>query len=101
MNECNKYENVIIDDARLKNEFDHLSKNGFIIIKLVISKQLQYKRLLETYPNDYLNHVMNTNNVTEKMIGAKPCITINVDNEEHAIHQIEEFVSSRLLEQSR
>ena len=59
------YNYIVIDDLRYKNEYDLLKKNGFIIIKLVISKELQLKRLKNTYKSNYENHLKNLNHESE------------------------------------
>ena len=53
---CNLHENVIIDDARFTNEIQKLKHYDFILIKLDISKELQLKRLKDTYKDTWNNH---------------------------------------------
>lgn len=54
---ANSIDNVIIDDARYKNEILELKKNNFTLIKLNISEAKQKQRLIETYPNTYPEHL--------------------------------------------
>ena len=48
---------AIIDDLRFPNEFDRLRKEGFILIRLTISKETQIARLREVYPDTYISHI--------------------------------------------
>ena len=52
-----KYDYVCVDDARYTNEIKKLKENGFILIKLQISKELQTKRIIHTYPETYKKHI--------------------------------------------
>jgi len=56
---------VIIDDLRFPNELHYLKLNNFIIIRLNISKEEQIKRLKETYPDTYHQHIKNLNHQSE------------------------------------
>ena len=48
---------VIIDDLRFPNEFDRLRKEGFILIRLNISKETQLSRLHDVYYGGYEAHI--------------------------------------------
>jgi len=56
----------IVDDLRYQNEYETLSKNGFKIIQLVIDPKIQEKRIKEVYPNNFQDHLMNRNHLSEK-----------------------------------
>lgn len=60
------HEFCLIDDLRYQNEYDALVKNGFKIIQLNISPLLQEKRIREVYPNNYKDHLINRNHLSEK-----------------------------------
>jgi len=81
-----QYEFVCIDDGRFLNEIKTLKKNGFYIIKLNISKNLQLKRLKYTYPNTYKTHLTRLNHHSElEMDSIKVSIfnsVIDVDKED-------------------
>ena len=62
---ANISEFVVIDDLRYKNEFDIVKKNGFKIIKLKISNELQLSRLKKEYPDTWQNHISNCNHQSE------------------------------------
>ena len=47
---------AVIDDVRYENEVVNLKNDGWIIIKLDISDNLQLDRLKRTYPNDWETH---------------------------------------------
>ena len=63
--ECNKHNFAIIDDVRHFNEYQALKVDGWKIIKLKISDELQEQRLKKNYPNDYETHMKHLNNITE------------------------------------
>lgn len=77
-------ENYIIDDVRYQNELDHLMKNNWIIIKLNISEKLQKERIIQTYPENYKDHLKNRDHISEKsefiFASGYPHLTINVDD---------------------
>lgn len=65
----NKYDNnVIIDDGRYPNEIERLSKEGFIIIKINISKELQKDRIKKLYVNTWEQHIKNMSHSSETSI---------------------------------
>ena len=84
-NKYNSNSNVIIDDLRYENEATMLKKNGFFIIKLEISHELQHKRIKDLYKSDYNNHIKNINHQSENSIdNLDDCIfdlIINVDKD--------------------
>lgn len=53
----NNHINIIIDDLRFPEEYEYLKSNNFLILKLDIHKDLQIKRLKDTYPNDFHSHI--------------------------------------------
>ena len=57
---------AVIDDVRYQNEFDILKKNGWIIIKIDISPELQIQRIKDTYPDTYQQHLNNLEHISEK-----------------------------------
>lgn len=65
--DAKKYDNVIIDDARFENEVLTLKNNDYFLIKLNISKDLQYKRLNKTYINAN-SHINNSSDISETSI---------------------------------
>ena len=83
----NKHTNdVIIDDARYKNELEALKQNEYILIKLNISKELQLKRLKDLYKDNFELHYKNLNHISELFIDVVPDdifdFIVNVDTEE-------------------
>ena len=58
--------NVIVDDLRLKNEYDKLRKNGWYIIKLDIDEEKRKLQLKDKYGVDEAyQHIAYSNSVTE------------------------------------
>ena len=86
------YKNVIIDDVRYKNELETLKKNGYLLIKLNISKDYQINRLKSLYKDKFDEHYRNMNHVSEMFIDVAPDdifdIIINVDTEKINILEI-------------
>ena len=56
----------IVDDLRYQNEYEALTKNGYKIIQLVIDPKIQEKRIKQVYPNNFQDHLMNRNHLSEK-----------------------------------
>lgn len=63
------FEYCIIDDLRFQNELDGLinDDSDWIFIKLIISKELQTKRIKLLYPDNYKDHIDNDNHQSEKL----------------------------------
>ena len=59
---------VIIDDVRYPNELQALRERGFTIIKLTVDKETQINRLMETYPNTYVQHIDRLNHESESYV---------------------------------
>ncbi len=55
----------LLDDARYHNEIINLKKNGWILVKLSISPELQLKRLKDVYPDTWETHLERTNHESE------------------------------------
>jgi broad-specificity NMP kinase len=66
INQCKDVEYCLVDDLRYQNEYEALVKNGFKIIQLNISDELQEYRILNIYPNNYEDHLQNRNHPSEK-----------------------------------
>jgi len=74
-------ENCVIDDLRYQNELDNCLQNGFKIIKLIISKEEQIKRIKKLYPKNFNDHIKNLNHISEEQIfdfkGQKPDLILD------------------------
>lgn len=57
--------NIVIDDLRFPNELEKLKSEGFYIIRLNISPQIQLERLKNKYPDNYQNHLKGLNHNSE------------------------------------
>lgn len=64
--QCNDVEYCLVDDLRYQNEYEALVKNGFKIIQLNISDELQEYRIRNIYPNNYEDHLKNRDHASEK-----------------------------------
>jgi len=74
--ESNKQElygySVVCDDVRFINEANTLKADGWILIKLVITDDLQKQRLQNTYPDDWEVHWNNRTDASESEVDAIP-----------------------------
>jgi len=80
--QCKNKEFCLIDDLRYQNEYEALITNGFKIIQMTISDDLQEKRIKKVYPDNYKDHLMNRNHASELNIfgwldGVGPHLTID------------------------
>ena len=66
ISECKDTEYCLVDDLRYQNEYETLVKNGFKIIQLNISDELQEERIKIVYPDNYEDHLKNRNHSSEK-----------------------------------
>ena len=63
---------VVCDDVRFINEANTLKADGWILIKLVITDDLQKQRLQNTYPDDWEVHWNNRTDASESEVDAIP-----------------------------
>mgnify|MGYP002701156933 CR=1 FL=1 len=56
----------IIDDVRYQNEVDALIQDGWSFIQLTVSNELQKKRIMELYPDNYQDHFNSMDHISEK-----------------------------------
>ena len=66
ISEVGEWDFCLVDDLRYPNEAEYLKKNGFTLVKLRISPELQEKRLRETYPDTWKKHLEFQNHFTEQ-----------------------------------
>ena len=59
-------EKCIIDDVRYQNEVDALIEDGWSFIQLNVPNELQKKRIMELYPDNYQEHIQSMNHISEK-----------------------------------
>ena len=63
--QCKDVEYCLVDDLRYQNEYEALVKNGFKIIQLNISDELQEERIKMVYPDNYEDHLLARNHLSE------------------------------------
>lgn len=101
INESKNYEYIVIDDLRYKNEYDILKKNGFKIIKLIISNKLQRIRIENTYKINYKNHLENLNHeselFSETINNSDVDLIIDMDKEQNINQIIKNYYLSLLV----
>ena len=91
MKKIKNEEHVIIDDLRYVNEYNALKKDGFIIIKLEITKEEQIKRIKKTYPNTYQEHISRLNHISETNSDSL-LADLTVKSDEHALQKIRSYL---------
>ena len=65
INKVPNFSSIVIDDLRFPNEWKALKENGFVIVKLWIDRDTQIKRIKETYPDTWTEHVDRLENISE------------------------------------
>ena len=97
----NKYnDNVIIDDCRYLNEIKRLHDEGFVIIKINITKELQLTRLKNLYTNTWEKHFANMTHSSEISISKidKKYYHIEVTaGDTNMLETITMFLESRII----
>ena len=84
----------IIDDLRYQNEYEALIKNGFTIIQMNVSPELQKQRIINLYPNNYEDHFKNMNLVNRHKLIYKS-LNQYITKEIHAL-QIKAYTEEEL-----
>ena len=56
---------IVIDDLRFENEYKYLKKNNYYIIKLVIDKNQQIKRIGDLYKDKAHEHLKRLEHISE------------------------------------
>lgn len=56
---------IVIDDLRFENEYTYLKKNNYYIIKLVIDKNQQIKRIGDLYKDKAHEHLKRLEHISE------------------------------------
>ena len=88
-------DNIIIDDLRYKNELKVIQKlpKPWFIIKIIISPDLQLKRLKKTYPKTWKTHLGNIKHHSEieEFNDLKGDLIINMDLYDTTFPNIKKF----------
>ena len=66
LKETKDKENCIIDDVRYQNEVNALIHDGWKIIQLEVSPDIQKRRIMKTYPDNYQEHLNKVNHLSEQ-----------------------------------
>ena len=87
INQCKDVEYCLVDDLRYQNEYEALVKNGFKIIQLNISDELQEYRIRNIYPNNYLDHLLARTHLSElntfQWLNVRDGVSISNKEEKH------------------
>ena len=85
--------NIVIDDLRFPNESVMLRKHGFKIIKLELDEEMQTKRIKETYPDTYKEHLQRITHISESMYDHLPHdYKLDINNDNSILNKIEEII---------
>ena len=72
---------IVIDDLRFENEYNYLKKNNYYIIKLVIDKNQQIKRIEDLYKDKAHEHLKRLEHISECNIDKLNAdLTINTED---------------------
>lgn len=72
---------IVIDDLRFENEYKYLKKNKYYIIKLVIDKNQQIKRIEDLYKDKAYEHLERLEHISECNIDKLNAdLTINTED---------------------
>ena len=97
--QCKDVEYCLVDDLRYQNEYEALVKNGFKIIQLNISDELQESRIKMVYPDNYEDHLKNRGHASEKntfqwLNNDHPHLSIDSSMDKEDINDVvKEFIS--------
>jgi len=72
LRQCGEDEYLIVDDVRYYNEVIKLKEQGWNLIKINISNELQEQRIKKTYPNDWLTHLSSRKHNSETEMDTIP-----------------------------
>ena len=90
--QCKDVDYCLVDDLRYQNEYEALIKNGFQIIQLQVSDELQEQRIRDIYPDNYEDHLKNRNHLSERnefqWITNGPDLVIDSSQDRETIKQI-------------
>ena len=90
--QCKDVDYCLVDDLRYQNEYEALIKNGFQIIQLQVSDELQEQRIRDIYPDNYEDHLKNRNHLSERnefqWITNGPDLVIDSSQDRDKIKQI-------------
>ena len=84
----------IIDDVRYQNEVDALIKDGWSFIQLHIPYDIQKKRIMRIYPDNYQDHLHVSNHISESNSFTFPegypqlSLMVEEDNEHQILHDV-------------
>ena len=97
--QCSDKEFCLVDDLRYQNEYESLIKNGFKIIQLNISDDLQEKRIREIYPDNCEDHLSSRTHLSEKnnfeWLSDHPHLSIDSSEDVNEIQNtIKKFISA-------
>ena len=97
--QCKDVEFCLVDDLRYQNEYEALVKNGFKIIQLNISDELQEERIKMVYPDNYEDHLSARNHLSELnkfdwILNEHPHLSIDSSEDREVIKNlVKEFIS--------
>lgn len=87
----------VVDDVRYLNEVIKMKADGWLLVKLDISDDLQIERLKNVYPDDWETHVGARNHSSEAEVDEIPeglfDVILTASNNEDSFDQLNEFIT--------
>ena len=88
--------NHILDDCRYANEVKKLKADGWYVVLLDISDELQIERLKSTYPKDWQKHIDARNHPSELDVDIIDKslfdLVIHVNNDSKGFNEVSNFI---------
>ena len=92
IHECRGKQYCLLDDARYVNEIMRLRDDGWTLVKLDISPELQRERIMRCYPDTYEEHLGRLEHESETQQD-----TIPVDTYNYIVNVAEDDVKTSLI----
>jgi hypothetical protein len=94
--DCQKYTNVMCDDIRFKNELQKVKDNNFITIRLNISEKTQKERIVKCYPDNYEQHLKNTQHISETDLDDSDDFNYIINSEDYTTEDLRKFIQQNI-----
>jgi len=94
--EASEAKHWVVDDVRHKNEFHMLKSLGFTIMRIDVPEQVQYQRILKTYPNTFNEHLAVQSHSSEQELFHGDVLFDHIIGTETSKHDIEQWINNKL-----
>ena len=95
---CEKHKDnfIIIDDIRYRNELKKFKSEGFLLVRIIVSKELQLERLQHTYSDNWVDHLRNVSDISETNLDDVPYSEFDLvldTDKENVFNKMDEFLN--------